>query len=71
MSGGHFHCLQNYPGVHFGDFQYYKGRKCLFRDSRELIGCCMFLMNFFTCTIYATIFAAGILEMKLVIDNMI
>ena len=31
----------NGPGAHLGDFQYYKGRKCMLRDSRELIGCCM------------------------------
>ena len=35
-SGGHF-----YPGAHLGDFQCYKGRKCMFCDSWELIGCCM------------------------------
>ena len=39
MSGGYFQCLQNYPGAYFGDFQYYKGRKCNFCDSRELKGC--------------------------------
>ena len=33
--------FENYPGAHFGDFQYYKGQKCMFRDSRKLIGCCM------------------------------
>ena len=41
MSGAHFLYLQNYPGAHFGNLQYYKGRKCVYPDSRELISCCM------------------------------
>ena len=31
--------FENYPGAHFGDFQYFKGRKCMFRDNRDLIQC--------------------------------
>ena len=41
MSGAIFNVFENYPGAHLGDFQYFKGWKCMFRDSRELIGCCM------------------------------
>ena len=36
-----FNVSENYPGAHLGDFQCYKGRKCMFRDSRELIQCCI------------------------------
>ena len=37
-----FIVYENYPGAHLGDIQYYKGRKCMFRDSRELKQCCMY-----------------------------
>ena len=33
--------FENYPGANLRNFQYYKGRTCMFRDSRELIQCCM------------------------------
>ena len=36
-----FYVFENYPGAHFWDLQYYKGRKCMFRDNRKLIGCCI------------------------------
>ena len=38
-----FNVLENYLGEHYGDFQYYKGRKCKFHDtcSSKLIVCCM------------------------------
>ena len=36
-----FNVFENYLGAHLRDFQYYKGRKCMFRDSRELLQCCM------------------------------
>ena len=28
--------FENYPGEYLGDFQYYLGKKCMFRDSRDL-----------------------------------
>ena len=40
-----FNVFENYPGAHLGDFQYYKGRKCRFHDSRELIQCCMYTID--------------------------
>ena len=35
-----FNVLKKLLGAYLGDLQYYKGRECKFRDSRELIGCC-------------------------------
>ena len=45
MSGGLFSFFENYPGAHLGDFEYYKGRKCKFRDSMKFIGCCMLTID--------------------------
>ena len=28
----------------WGDFQYYKGRKCNFRESIKIIGCCIYII---------------------------
>lgn len=39
MNDAHFQCLQKLPGAYLSNFQYYKGRKCKFRDTRQFIGC--------------------------------
>ena len=38
-----FNVFENYPGEHLGNLNTTKveGRKCIIRDNRELIQCCM------------------------------
>ena len=40
-----FNVIENYLGSHLGDLQYYKRRKCVFRNSRDWIHCCMYTID--------------------------
>ena len=49
--------FENYPGEYLGDFQYYLGIKCMFRDSRDFI-LINLIIYFYNCTFSDVLYLA-------------